>query len=98
MTTGDALFAALLADPTDADARTIYAEWLEDNGQPETAAWWRGEEAATAMFWMKGMRAAIELNRKFNDSMTRFEYTPGEHSTFPVFTEFTSNTNPDDYG
>jgi uncharacterized protein (TIGR02996 family) len=51
--TGDALFAAVLADPTDQDARTVYADWLEENGLPETAAWWRGEEAAHLFTWME---------------------------------------------
>jgi uncharacterized protein (TIGR02996 family) len=56
VTTGDKLFSALLADPSDADARTVYAEWLEENGLPETAAWWRGEEAAMLMPWLRAVR------------------------------------------
>jgi uncharacterized protein (TIGR02996 family) len=37
MTTGDALLAAVLAAPDDDSPRLIYADWLDENGQPEQA-------------------------------------------------------------
>jgi uncharacterized protein (TIGR02996 family) len=37
MTDADALFAAILADPADDAPRLVYADWLEEHGQPERA-------------------------------------------------------------
>jgi uncharacterized protein (TIGR02996 family) len=58
MTTGDALFAALLADPTDVYARLVYADWLDEDGHPWTAHWWRGKHAAQAMAGLAARRKA----------------------------------------
>lgn len=56
MTTGDALFLAVMADFKDEAARLVWAEWLEENGLPNAAAWWRGEEAATLMALLAAIR------------------------------------------
>jgi uncharacterized protein (TIGR02996 family) len=37
MTDGDALYAAILAAPDDDTPRLVYADWLEENDQPERA-------------------------------------------------------------
>lgn len=37
MTTSDALLAAVLANPADDLPRLVYADWLDENGQPERA-------------------------------------------------------------
>ena len=37
MTTSDALLAAVLANPADDLPRLVYADWLEENGEPERA-------------------------------------------------------------
>jgi uncharacterized protein (TIGR02996 family) len=48
---GDALLAAILADPKEDTPRLVYADWLEENGQED-----RG----------KFIRAQCELNRRMN--------------------------------
>jgi uncharacterized protein (TIGR02996 family) len=35
--TGDELLAAILATPEDDGVRLVYADWLEENDQPERA-------------------------------------------------------------
>jgi uncharacterized protein (TIGR02996 family) len=40
---GDALRQAILAQPDDDIARLVYADWLEENGQPERAAFIRAQ-------------------------------------------------------
>jgi uncharacterized protein (TIGR02996 family) len=37
MNDGDALLAAILANPDDDTPRLVYADWLQENGQPERA-------------------------------------------------------------
>lgn len=37
MSDGDALLAAILANPEEDVARLVYADWLDENGQPERA-------------------------------------------------------------
>jgi len=37
MTDGEALHQRILLDPTDNDVRLIYADWLDENNQPEKA-------------------------------------------------------------
>ncbi|VTU00191.1 Repeat-companion domain TIGR02996 OS=Singulisphaera acidiphila (strain ATCC BAA-1392 / DSM 18658 / VKM B-2454 / MOB10) GN=Sinac_4455 PE=4 SV=1 [Gemmataceae bacterium] len=37
MTDGDALLAAIIAAPDDDTPRLVYADWLDENGQPERA-------------------------------------------------------------
>lgn len=41
MTTHDALLAAVIANPADDLPRLVYADYLEENAQPERAAWLR---------------------------------------------------------
>ena len=41
MTDGDALRAAILAEPEDDTLRLVYADWLDENGQPARAAFIR---------------------------------------------------------
>ncbi len=49
MTDGDALRRAVIADPDDDTPRLIYADWLDENGQPDRAAFIRAQvEAARA--------------------------------------------------
>jgi uncharacterized protein (TIGR02996 family) len=74
--TGDALFAALLADPTDQSARLVWAEWLEENGQPETAAWWRGEVAALLWSTLKGAELVIGYREACKRGGVTLTYDP----------------------
>jgi len=49
MTDRDALLAAIHADPDDDTARLVYADWLQENGQPDRADFIRSQiEAARA--------------------------------------------------
>jgi uncharacterized protein (TIGR02996 family) len=43
MTDGDALYAAILADPDEDTPRLIYADWLDENGRPERAEFIRAQ-------------------------------------------------------
>jgi uncharacterized protein (TIGR02996 family) len=43
MTDGAALLRAVLADPGDDAPRLVYADWLEENGEPGHAAFIRGQ-------------------------------------------------------
>ena len=45
MTDGEALFAAILAEPEEDTPRLVYADWLDENGQPERAAFIRVQVA-----------------------------------------------------
>jgi uncharacterized protein (TIGR02996 family) len=74
--TGDKLFAAMLADPTDADARTVYADWLEENGQPETAAWWRGEVAELLWSTLKGAELVISYRQACERGIVTLTFDP----------------------
>jgi uncharacterized protein (TIGR02996 family) len=84
MTTGDALFAAMLADPTDQDARLVWADWLEENGLPETAAWWRGEEAERLMGWMEAVRGVSEYPRPIAGGLS----VHWDYSTYGITSHF----------
>lgn len=43
MTDGDALRAAIIAEPEDDTLRLVYADWLEENSQPERATFVRAQ-------------------------------------------------------
>src|SRR4051812_38507679 len=43
MTDRDALLAAVLAEPDEDTPRLVYADWLDENGQPERAAFIRDQ-------------------------------------------------------
>ncbi len=59
MTTGETLLAAIIAEPADDYRRLVYADWLDENAQPERAAFIRVQvelariegEQGTAEFW-----------------------------------------------
>jgi uncharacterized protein (TIGR02996 family) len=61
--TGELLFRAIVADPLDDDARIVFAEWLEENGLPEMADWWRGAEAQETLYHL-GYRRALARERE----------------------------------
>ena len=69
---GDALRAAILADPDDDTARLVYADWLEENGRADRAAFVRAQvEAARAephgpQARAAALRANALLNRPNN--------------------------------
>lgn len=46
MTDGEALLAAVRADPEDDTARLVFADWMEEHGAADTAAYIRSEIAA----------------------------------------------------
>ena len=49
MTEGEALRQAVIANPDDDTPRLVYADWLDENAQPERAAFIRAQvEAACA--------------------------------------------------
>ncbi len=60
----DALVREILADPSDAVARSVYADWLEDNGRPHHAELARfpterdDERIDTDEYWEKARAAA----------------------------------------
>src|SRR5581483_11308551 len=59
MTDQQALLAAILAQPDDDTPRLVYADWLDENGQPDRAAFVRAQiEAARAEPYSKQARAA----------------------------------------
>jgi uncharacterized protein (TIGR02996 family) len=51
-TTGAALRAAILASPEDDAPRLVYADWLDENGEPERAEFVRVQCELTAMSWV----------------------------------------------
>lgn len=65
--TGLSLLAGVLADPRDDAARLVYADWLEERGQPgdrERAEWIRwvvGPPTAAPHTFPAGMRAAVDV-------------------------------------
>jgi uncharacterized protein (TIGR02996 family) len=62
VTTGDALLAAILADPEDDTARLVYADWLQEHGEADRAAFIRAQiEHARAEPFGTQARAAEEL-------------------------------------
>jgi uncharacterized protein (TIGR02996 family) len=61
MTDGEALRRAIVADPDDDTPRLIYADWLDENGRPDRAAFVRAQiEAARAEPFGPAARAAQE--------------------------------------
>jgi uncharacterized protein (TIGR02996 family) len=61
-TTGDALLAAILADPEDDTARLVYADWLQEHGEADRAAFIRTQiEYARAEPFGREARAAEDL-------------------------------------
>jgi type IV pilus assembly protein PilB len=57
----DAFIRGLLAQPTDSTARLVFADWLEETGEPHSAAW--------AHF----IRLKIEADRYPHNSAVRYE-------------------------
>jgi uncharacterized protein (TIGR02996 family) len=66
MSIGDALLEDICANPTDDDLRLIYADWLDDNGDPERARFIREQVRGVASWstwyqketeWTKAMPA-----------------------------------------
>jgi uncharacterized protein (TIGR02996 family) len=75
MTDGDALRRAVIESPDEDTPRLIYADWLEENGQPERAAFIRAQiEAASAERFGPQARAAApraeELLKKHRAAWT----------------------------
>jgi uncharacterized protein (TIGR02996 family) len=75
MTDQEALLAAILAEPDEDTPRLAYADWLDENGQPDRAAFVRAQiEAARAEPFSKQARAAQkqsdELLEKNRDAWT----------------------------
>jgi uncharacterized protein (TIGR02996 family) len=69
---GEALFRAICAQPADDTARLVYADWLEENGQPERAEFIRLQcEAWTLCPAYPTVEAArtraLELSREHGD-------------------------------
>ena len=61
MTDGDALRRAVVADPDDDTPRLIYADWLDEHGDPDRAAFIRAQvEAARAEPFGPSARAAAD--------------------------------------
>src|SRR5207248_1839606 len=61
MTDGDVLRRAVVADPDDDTPRLVYADWLDENGEPARAAFIRAEvEAARAEPFGPAARAGAE--------------------------------------
>lgn len=62
MDTGQQLFAAIMADPLDDAPRLMYADWLDENGEPERAKFIRdqiraGDTADSLRIGRGGIRA-----------------------------------------
>jgi uncharacterized protein (TIGR02996 family) len=65
MTDGEALRRAIVADPDDDTPRLVYADWLDENRQPERAAFIRAQvEAARCEPFSPPARAAQERARQ----------------------------------
>lgn len=58
MSTQDALLAAVLANPADDTVRGAYADWLEENGQPERAEFIRVQ--VEIIRWIKENTASVK--------------------------------------
>jgi uncharacterized protein (TIGR02996 family) len=66
MTDGEALRRAIVADPDDDTPRLIYADWLDENGQPDRAAFIRAQvEEARAEPFGPQARAATKRAGQF---------------------------------
>jgi uncharacterized protein (TIGR02996 family) len=69
MTEGDALRHAVVADPDDDTPRLIYADWLDENGQPDRAAFIRAQvESARAEPFSPRSRTANDLANRILES------------------------------
>jgi uncharacterized protein (TIGR02996 family) len=66
MLTGEALLQAILDDPEDDTPRLVYADWLEENGEPERAEFIRAEcVLAQSSFPDLRTRHLLEYEPKF---------------------------------
>jgi uncharacterized protein (TIGR02996 family) len=65
MTDREALLAAIHADPDDDTARLVYADWLQENGQPDHGEFIRFqiEAARAAPFGLQARKARENANR-----------------------------------
>jgi uncharacterized protein (TIGR02996 family) len=69
MTDGDALLAAVIAHPDDDTPRLVYADWLQENGQPERAEFIRLQierelgDANTIGYWDLRRRESTLLSK-----------------------------------
>jgi uncharacterized protein (TIGR02996 family) len=63
MTDGDALLAAVIANPDEDTPRLVYADWLQENGQPERAEFIRLQCAPELDETSKGR--AFELEEQY---------------------------------
>jgi uncharacterized protein (TIGR02996 family) len=46
MTQEQAFLADIVGNPDDSGPRLVYADWLDEQGRPEQATFWRSEQAA----------------------------------------------------
>jgi uncharacterized protein (TIGR02996 family) len=46
MTHEQAFLADIIGNPDDPGPRLVYADWLDEQGRPEQATFWRSEQAA----------------------------------------------------
>ncbi len=77
MTDGDALRRAVLADPDDDTPRLVYADWLDENDQPDRAAFVRAQvEAVRADPFGPAARAAAARAARLLDAHRLRWYRP----------------------
>jgi uncharacterized protein (TIGR02996 family) len=78
MTDRDALYRSILEHPADDTPRLVYADWLEENGRPEEAAFIRGD------CWIE---SAARDDSDYTDQLDRLEEVRlwlGAHAPGPV--------------
>lgn len=70
MSEGEALLAAVLSNPDDDTPRLVYADWIEEHGQPDRAAFIRTQiEAVRAEPFSKQAR---EAEKRANELLNRY--------------------------
>ena len=69
MTDGEALRAAIVAEPEDDTLRLVYADWLEENSKPERASFIRSQ------VWAAQTERYSPEHRKHNNAADRFSKT-----------------------
>lgn len=75
MSDEDALLAAIIANPDDDTPRLVYADWLDENGQPERAEFIRVQIEVAS--WESSKKRAPEQSAR----LTRFRELVERHAT-----------------